>query len=240
MNHRWLVIRLAAPVMAFGTVAVDHVGPTLEFPGASMMAGLMANALGLHWSDREAHQDLQDRAIFAARCEREARILSDTQNVQLSRDDQGWTTLGTPQKRRGQTYGSPHRRLRDYLADQVVSVVLRLNPADAALTLQTVAEALDRPARPLYIGRKSCLPASRLMDGWVQAETAYGALCAVPGAGSFRALWPLGEGPQEGPSVQRIVDVVDLRDWRKGLHVGCRAVVEGWIEGTGSVEGTGA
>ncbi len=226
--------------MAFGAVAVDHVGPTLRFPGASMMAGLMANALGLHWSDREAHQELQDRAVFAACCEGEARILADTQNVRLSSDERGWTTLGTPQGRRGATYGAPHRRLRHYLADQDVRVVLRFDPADAAPTLQAVAEALDRPARPLYIGRKPCLPACRLVDGWVHAETAYGALCALPGADPLRALWPLGEGPQEGPPVQRIVDVADLRDWRKGLHAGSRVVVEGSVPGHGNVEGRGA
>ena len=71
MSQRWLVIRLQAPLMAFGGVAVDQVGPTRDFPATSMLTGLFANALGLHWSDRMAHQALQDRLIFAARRERE-------------------------------------------------------------------------------------------------------------------------------------------------------------------------
>lgn len=71
MIHRWLVVRLEAPLMAFGGVAVDQVGPTRDFPSASMLTGLFANALGLHWSDRTAHQALQDRLIFGARRERE-------------------------------------------------------------------------------------------------------------------------------------------------------------------------
>ena len=76
--------------MAFGGVAVDQEGPTRDFPSASMLTGLAANALGWHWSDRDVHQALQDRLIFAVRREREPRasgILTDVQNVQLSKAD---------------------------------------------------------------------------------------------------------------------------------------------------------
>ena len=112
MSQRWLVIRLQAPLMAFGGVAVDQVGPTRDFPAASMLTGLFANALGLHWSDRMAHQALQDRLIFAARREREAQasaVLTDMQNAQLSKADKGWTTFGVPSGRDGASYGAPHR-----------------------------------------------------------------------------------------------------------------------------------
>ena len=71
MNFRWLVLRLEAPLMAFGGVAIDQFGPVRDFPAASMLAGLIANALGLHWSDRAENQEIQDRLIFAARRERE-------------------------------------------------------------------------------------------------------------------------------------------------------------------------
>lgn len=234
MIHRWLVVRLEAPLMAFGGVAVDQVGPTRDFPSASMLTGLFANALGLHWSDRTAHQALQDRLIFGARREREpaaAGVVTDTQNARLGKDDRGWTTLGAPEGRAGATYDSPHRRTRDYLADQAVRVVARLDQADESPTLERLADALDHPARQLFIGRKPCLPTCRLMDGWVEAETVYSALVSLPVAGTFRALWPVGEGPEHGAEVERIIDLADLRNWRTGLHGGARRVVEGRIEG---------
>ena len=234
MSHRWLVVRLQAPLMSFGGVAVDQVGPTRDFPAASMLTGLFANALGFHWSDRMAHQALQDRIIFAARRElapHATAVLTDTQNAQLAKADKAWTTFGQPSGRDGATYDAPHRRAREYLVDQVVSVVLRLDPPEELPNLQMLAEALDTPARPLFIGRKPCLPAHRLMNGWISGKTAYVALASLPGSGPFRALWPVGEGPETGSPVERVRDLADLRSWRTGLHSGSRPVVEGRIGG---------
>lgn len=245
MTHRWLVLNLEAPLVAFGGVVIDQVGPTRDFPGLSMMTGLLANALGWHWSDGPAHQSLQDRLVMAARLDDEAAVLTDVQNAKLAKSDKGWTTRGAPEGRAGATYDAPHRRSRDYLTDLRMRVVLRLAPADGATesapTLETVAAALDRPARPLFIGRKPCLPAAPLLpasaaERWITAATAHAALCAVPpmtdadGASEpCRALWPLGEGPESGDSVWRVHDVADLRNWQTGLHGGARPVVEGAI-----------
>ena len=89
MSYRWLVLRLDAPLMAFGGVAVDQIGPVRDFPAASMLTGLIGNTLGWHWSDRAAHQAMQDRLVFAARREREGMLLTDMQNAQLSKTDKG-------------------------------------------------------------------------------------------------------------------------------------------------------
>ena len=222
--------------MAFGGIAVDQVGPTRDFPAASMLTGLFANALGWRWPDRKAHQALQDRLIFAARSERAADaspVLTDTQNARLDKADEAWTTSGTPMGRAGASYRAPHRRARDYLADRAVQIVLRLQPAGREPTLARLAEALDRPARPLFIGRKPCLPSCRLMNGWVRAGTAHAALSLLPGPGPFQALWPVGEGPDAGAPAGQVADLADLRNWHTGLHGGWRRVVEGRIEGVG-------
>ena len=234
MNFRWLVLRLEAPLMAFGGVAIDQFGPVRDFPAASMLAGLVANALGLHWSDRAENQEIQDRLIFAARREREGDVLTDTQNAQLAKTDKGWTTGGEPEGRAGATYDAPHRKTRDYHADLSVRVVLRLDPEEETPTLDALAEAFDRPARPLFLGRKPCLPSALLLangqDRWVMGDTAYDALRSVRGEGeALRAQWPMGQGPEAGESVDRIVDLADLRNWRTGLHGGSRQVVEGRI-----------
>lgn len=235
MTFRWLVLRFDAPLMAFGGVAIDHVGPVRDFPAASMLTGLIANALGWRWSDRAAHQAMQDRAIFAARRERAGIPLTDTQNAQLAKADKGWTTRGAPEGRAGASYDAPHRRLRDYHADSSTRVVLRLDPAETAPTLDDLAEAFDRPARPLFLGRKPCLPAAAILATgaarWSEGRTAYDALRAVPGGEPRRlqAFWPVGQGPESGSDADRIVDVADSRNWRTGLHSGSRRVVEGRI-----------
>ena len=45
----------------------------------------------------------------------------------------------------------------------------------------------------------------------------------------MRAIWPVGEGPEDGDDVFRVVDLPDLRNWRTGLHGGTRRVVEGVV-----------
>ena len=239
MNHTWLVLRLDAPLMAFGGIAVDHVRPTWDFPAASMMTGLIGNAMGLHWRDAEQHQVLQDRLIFAVHVEREGFALTDVQNAELSGLDTGWTTRSVPAQRTGarKTYERPHRRRRTYHADAALRLVLRLRQAGQPPTLATLADAFRCPARPLFIGRKPCLPSRPLIAPnpkcWVEGPDAYGALCAVasrsPSAMRKRALWPAGEGPEQGTAIDRIVDRADMRNWRTGLHGGSRRVVEGWV-----------
>ena len=245
-SRRWLVVRLEAPLVAFGGVTIDHIGVTRDFPALSALTGLFANALGYDRTERQAHQDLQDRLVFAARREREPMIgvLRDMQNVQgLGVEKRGWTTRGKPEERAGGSLDSIHRRERDYHPDAAVLVVVSLHEVERAPTLDTLADALDRPARPLFIGRKPCLPSHplrhRFGDGssFVEAPTAYEALCqlsdltrSAPSDAPvklLRAIWPADEGPSSGPLIDRTVALADRRNWLSGLHGGTRTVVEG-------------
>jgi CRISPR system Cascade subunit CasD len=234
-DFRWLVLRLEGPLAAFGGVAIDQVGVTRDFPAVSMLTGLIANALGWERTQWQAHQALQDRLVFAARSDRESAmdILTDTQNAQIEKNDHGWTTFGQPEGRDGNSYGGPHRRLRDYHTDLCMSIVLRLEPAEESPDLDAIADALDHPARPLFLGRKPCLPSMPIRSGEVKAASAYQALERVSPVEStnhaMSALWPLNEGPTEGSHVHRIVALPDLRNWKTGLHGGSRMVVEGTV-----------
>lgn len=223
--QRWLILDLCAPLMAFGGVAIDHVGPTRDFPAASMLTGLFANALGWHWSGTAAHQTLQDRLIFGCRIEREGRLVTDSQNAKLEKNDAGWTTFGVSEGRDGASYDAPHRRRRDYLADGAVMVVVRLSSAADTPSLAQLAEALQRPARPLFIGRKPCLPTRSIFAGWIEAETAHAALMAVGTSVGARGQWP----EDEGPHGDQTLGLADLRNWRSGLHGGSRIVVQGHL-----------
>ncbi len=230
MTHRWLHLRLAAPLMAFGGVKIDHVGPTREFPSASALTGLLANALGWRREETARHRELQDRLVFGALSvlpegRAAALVATDVQNAKLERSDRGWTTSGVREGRAGGdgTYDSPHRLRRDYLADHETRVVLRLD-GEGTPTLEEVAAALDRPVRPLFIGRKSCLPAGRLVAGLVEGADARAALGALGLKG--RALWADDASPPGGGARQALPD---LRNWTSGLHGGSRIVREGEI-----------
>lgn len=225
MTHRWLHLRLSAPLMAFGGVAIDHVGPTRDVPAASALTGLFANALGWLRQDGATHQALQNRLIYAAVIARQGRLLTDSQNAMLDGKEKGWTTRGQPEGRAGGSYSAPHRRRRNYLADHECHVVARLAEGYGP-DLDQLAAALDCPARPLFIGRKPCLPSARLFQGWVEGKTALAALTAleIPG----RAFWPP-EDDGAQPDGATVTGMADLRNWVSGLHGGSRRVIEGHL-----------
>lgn len=238
---RWLVLRLTAPLASFGGTAIDAFRVTRDFPAASAMTGLLANALGLERYETEQLDRLQARLVFGARREAEPPLgrMTDYQTAKIYESDRGWTFAGTEGRQSSPSYKSrdeggkwlTHQRWCDYHADSRITAVLHLAPGNEAPTLGDVAAALDRPARPLFIGRKACLPADYLLaaaegDRWVEADDARAALIAATGAeaasgGELRALWPA--VPGEGR------EVADRRNWRSGLHGGTRRVVEGRI-----------
>lgn len=229
---RHLQIRLSSPLIAFGGETIDNFGVIRDFPALSMITGLIANALGWDRADDEAHNRLQARLRMGSRLEVQGAKLTDFQTAQLGAGDKGWTTSGTPEERSGgaASYESPHLRYRDYHADLTALVALRLEPDDEAPTLDELAAALDRPKRPLFIGRKPCLPTARLFAGWLEADTVLQALERAPfptGSQSLIAQWPDGEGSLVG---DRVLDLCDERDWTSGVHGGWRPVREGVVQ----------
>ena len=240
MKKRHMIVNLEAPLMAFGGETIDNYGVIRRFPSASMLTGLFANALGWRRVERERHQRLQDRLVFAVRIEREPRGdvgMTDFQTAQLDKN-KWWTTRGQPEARAGAGGGAqdpPHLRYRDYFADMRVCVALRLEPADDSPSLDDLAKALDEPARPLFIGRKPCLPSVPLFGCFSDGDTALAALMATPfedepkpedADKQISLFWPQGEGA-DGVNPNREYMITDQRNWVSGLHGGGRWAREG-------------
>jgi CRISPR system Cascade subunit CasD len=228
---RHLILRLDAPLMAFGDVMIDRLGPVRDTPASSTISGLLANALGYVRWDTERLGRLQERLVFGCRVDRRGQRLTDFQTAQLAKDDTGWTTRGRVEGRAGgdSTYESPHIRERDYRADACVTVALRLLDSKEAPTLDDVARALEEPARPLFLGRKPCLPARPLLAGEIDAPTVYDALLSIPFACEptvqrrfdaddlLRIVLPADEPRPPG---FRDVSASERRDWPAGVHAG--------------------
>lgn len=233
-----LLLRFDAPLMSFGAVVVDQRHPIWRFPGAAMLAGLIGNALGWEHRDTERLQALQERLRFAARWDAEPELLTDYQTVDLGQDflvDTGWTTRGRREDRKGGTAATgTHIRYRDHWANGVATVALALD-GEGDPSLDTIEEALRRPARPLFIGRKPCLPASPILLGRRQAEGVKVALAAEPLADvgprrrpqRVEALWPLDEG-----ACAHAEERYDRRDWANNIHRGSQRYAVGLLEVT--------
>lgn len=247
---RVLLLRFDAPLMAFGGVAVDEYGVTREFPSASMLTGLLGNALGWDHKEGERLKVLQDRLRFAARCDRPGKYLRDFQTVDLGQahlDGKrvGWTTRGSVEERgKGEATKGTHIRYRDYLADAVYTVALTLDPPEASPTLGDLATALAHPERPLFIGRKPCLPSVPILLSTVPIE-AGGVLAALSSwprisrgfaktspPVALHAWWPDDEPLLPGVDLERSrqVPLYDRRDWINQIHTGRRIIREGLID----------
>ena len=227
-----LLLRLEAPLMSFGTTAVDHHRPVQAWPAVSMLTGLLANALGWERSHAEALDRLQARIRWAARIDRAGTLLNDFQTAQLAKDDRGWTTRGVVETRGGgdASYDSPHLRYRDYRADASVLVALRLDPDAEAPTVADLAAALDAPRRPLFLGRKGCLPATRIGLGLVDAADAINALDQMPttvggDAPSASAVY-FNIGAAEVTPQHRMHHTSDERRFDLDVHAGRQPVFE--------------
>ncbi|PNE11403.1 MAG: type I-E CRISPR-associated protein Cas5/CasD [Beijerinckiaceae bacterium] len=221
---RHLILILEGALSAYGGEMVDARGPVRDWPGASLLTGLFANALGYNRAQRAAHARLQARIDFAVRIDRPGERMQDYQTAQLAHSDQGWTTRGTPEGREGgaSTYKSPHIRWRDYFADSRTIVALALRDAAEVPTLDDLAAALSEPVRPLFLGRKPCLPTRPILEKVVEAADPLDAITMMdPLESESDPVIVVRDRPGLPAAWERLF-VTDERDWVSGVHAGER------------------
>lgn len=234
-----LLLRFDAPMMSFGTVAVDAIGHTSPFPGRSLLTGLLGNALGFDHRDGERLTRLQSRIRHAVRRDSGGEIRTDYQTVDLGQafllDEVAWTSWGRLDPRGGSSENKvgTHIRRRDYLVDSVFTLALTLTPTDDSPDVDALEAALRRPARPLYLGRKCCIPASPLLLGRVRAPSLVQAVREAPppkvprqDGSAMRLWWPEGDEPTSEATSHRVT-ITDARDWFNQVHVGTHVMYEG-------------
>ena len=252
-----LILRLDAPLMSFGGVMIDQHGFIERFPGTSLLTGLIANALGWHHRDFDRLQTLQKRLQYAARWDVAPQRIIDYHTVELGQPKMmghanlnkrgdpkgGWTTRGVVEWRDGASGSDIHIRYRHYWADGLMTLVLSL-AGSGDPDLLTIQKALAQPARPLFLGRKTCLPARPLLDPEPQREgpdlltilhkvplwDRQGQPKVTDHPDGIEACWPATLGIPEGTRGE-IRQVYDLRDWHNQLPAGSRERAEGILGG---------
>lgn len=133
-----LLMRLAAPMQAWGLDSKYDRRNTERFPTKSGVIGLVASALGLRRNECIEHlQELR----FGVRIDREGQLLRDYHTVKSAK--------------------SAYVTHRYYLADAVF--LAGLEGEDNCLKM--IGNALERPQYPLFLGRRSCPPEGKLLLG---------------------------------------------------------------------------
>ena len=138
-----LLLRLAAPLQAWGSDSKFETRKTNREPTKSGVIGLLAAALGLRRDESEALARLA-QLRFGVRVEREGQLLVDYHTAKAQREK------------------NPYVTYRHYLQDAVF--LAGIESEDTAL-LQQLQQALLYPAFPLYLGRRSCPPTLPLCLG---------------------------------------------------------------------------
>ena len=179
-----LLLRLAAPLQAWGTESRFNTRQTGTVPSKSAVIGLLAAALG-----RKRDADLTDlRALrFGVRTDQPGTLLRDFHTVHY----------------RKKPTDPPDVTYRYYLSDAVFLVGLE---SEYLSFMNALEEALKAPAYPLFLGRRSCPPTLPLVLG-IRELPLEASLRAEPwqASDSYRQRW-LNRNPGESPSLPLLTD----------------------------------
>ena len=134
-----LLLRLAAPLQSWGVSSKFEIRETTKEPTKSGVIGLVAAALG-----RSRDESVEDLSClkFGVRIDQEGELLRDFQMVHGEKNS--------------------YVTHRYYLADAIFLVGLE---SKDILFLKEIKNALQYPAFPLFLGRRSCPPTFPLVLG---------------------------------------------------------------------------
>lgn len=136
-----LLLRLAAPLQAWGVDSKFDTRSTGREPSKSGVLGLLAASLGIRRDDTETLSKLSELK-FGVRVDREGQYLHDFHMAHSAKDS--------------------YVTHRYYLSDAVFLCGLESENHDL---LDQYAYALSHPAYPLFLGRRSCPPTLPLVLG---------------------------------------------------------------------------
>ena len=147
-----VIMLLTGPLQSWGGPAPSvYERPTEAMPSLSGVVGIIANALGRNRTD--PIDDIAVGASLAVRADRPGVLVND------------YHTVGAPGRyaliaESAKQLKNSVPTSRRYLADAAFLAVY--TPPPDGMPASDVLEALLNPARPLYLGRRSCTPSERI------------------------------------------------------------------------------
>jgi len=144
-----LFLRLEGPLQAWGERARWSVRDTASEPTKSGVVGMLACAMG--WCGDDELRTLSQALRMGVRCDRPGQVITDYHTVEggvMSAEGKIKINATT---RMAETVVS----WRQYLCDASFLVAVQGEPT----LIERLAQAIQRPEWPIYLGRRSCVPA---------------------------------------------------------------------------------
>ena len=142
-----LLLRLAAPLQAWGSDSKFNIRNTEREPTKSGVIGMIAAAMGIQRNDPPELLEPLAKLKFGIRVDREGKLLKDFHMVHEKK--------------------ASHLTERYYLSDAVFLAALS---SDDTELLNIIAAALKKPVYPLFLGRRSCPPTLPIVIGLRDGE----------------------------------------------------------------------
>ena len=172
MDTRWILLWLEAPLQSWGCDSKFGRRDTLEFPTKSGVLGLVFCALGATGEQEDLllkFKDLRQTVIsfryqYAESLEPKLPFLHDFQMIGAGYNEKkAWENFLIPKKSDGTAPVGGGTKLthRYYLQNAVFAVLLEV-PSDMA---EQIADALQHPVYPVYLGRRCCVPTDFIYQG---------------------------------------------------------------------------
>src|SRR5215213_2241351 len=169
----FLTVYLSAPFMALQGPRIDGEPQPLPIPTKSLLTGLFGSALGYGRGEHEKLQALQDNMRVAVIVHRHGVEINDYQIADLGKPYMRgpmWSSGTSTAEREGSQIEGLRQQERPYRVDADMTAVIEL-VVGSMVSAEQILGALDQPIRPLFIGRTSCPPASRLAGKVIEAPS---------------------------------------------------------------------
>lgn len=172
-----LFLRLTSPLQSWGEDSQWSERRTAPEPTKSGIVGLLSCALG--WADDERIRNLSRRVRMGVRCDVPGTPspLRDYHTVGGGYDKpQLLTAEGRPKYVTNTKKPHTEPTWRYYLCNASFLVAVQSDDA----TIKELAQAVQFPVWPIYLGRKSCVPTRPLFDGMGDYDSLRSALDQHP------------------------------------------------------------
>lgn len=206
--------------MALHGPRIDGEPQSLPIPTRSLLTGLFGSALGYGRGDHEKLQALQDNIRVAVVVHCNGIEINDYQIADLGKSYMRgpmWSSGTSVVEREGSRTEGLRQQQRPYRADADMTAVVDVQTG-CLVTAEHILAALDQPVHPLFIGRTSCPPASRLAGRVINASTLEAATLAVAHDRSGEIYLPAEAASPAWGDLP--LSIPGRRDWASFRHSG--------------------